>query len=384
MNGSNTPSPPGRFRRALGRVVGSSTCSDNRASDASNAAWLSTDSPGAHRPGIRNSHGHRTQHSAVNLLPDFNFSQRPLSEELSQDDGPAEHDGNDFMEASKYIAGTGNITYLPGQVDRQADISASANFNSPIFALARDAWVFARMLPYIPQIFFPLSTNEPTHEFYPSSRNVMAKVAIALASIIEVVLLLAFPIFLFLPLPPLLLIAGVLAISGFIWLLMWHTQGADVIMSRMDIVQDPDSGQTADLRPIGPGHFKNERWLFLNGIMTGGIDLQKNIDAIARVFGRPVLGIHNKTYGFLADVIECAIQRCLSYPTRDGRIAYEAVKASILDPEVHRIVLIAHSQGGIEASLVLDRLLTELPQDLVSKLVGMISRRSSILSPPSN
>ena len=75
------------------------------------------------------------------------------------------------------------------------------------------------------------------------------------------------------------------------------------------------------------------------------------------------------SYGLIGDLIECLIQHCFSYNTMDVRVAFDHVKACLADPSVEKVVLIAHSQGGIIASLVLDKLFTDLPSDSTSKLV---------------
>lgn len=89
---------------------------------------------------------------------------------------------------------------------------------------------------------------------------------------------------------------------------------------------------------------------------------------MAITFKRPVLGIHNRTWGIIFDIVECLIQRNFSYATSDVRIAYKIVKNALYDPAKSKVVLILHSQGGIEGGLVLDWLLQEIPQDLLSKL----------------
>ena len=78
------------------------------------------------------------------------------------------------------------------------------------------------------------------------------------------------------------------------------------------------------------------------------------------------LTIHS--YGLPADILECLVQRCFSYKTKDVRIAYSYVKAVLVDPTVKKVVLIGHSQGGLIASLVLDELFSELPTSCMSKL----------------
>lgn len=113
----------------------------------------------------------------------------------------------------------------------------------------------------------------------------------------------------------------------------------------------------------------HERWIFVNGICAGTRWLQENLDMIATVFGRPVVGVHNRTYGIVLDLVECLVQRDFGYMTADIRIAHNAIKTTLLDPDVHRVVLLAHSQGGIIISAALDALsYSDLPVEAWDKL----------------
>ena len=132
------------------------------------------------------------------------------------------------------------------------------------------------------------------------------------------------------------------------------------------IVHSKTSDATAELASA----HQDERWLFVNGILTGHSGLQNNIDRLALTFGRHVVGIHNQSYGLTSDMLECLIQRSLSFNTMDVRITYESVKAYLLESTVKKVVLIAHSQGGIIVSMVLDHLFAELPESAISKLVS--------------
>ncbi|KAI0104312.1 hypothetical protein GGR51DRAFT_230511 [Nemania sp. FL0031] len=119
--------------------------------------------------------------------------------------------------------------------------------------------------------------------------------------------------------------------------------------------------------PALPEH-RHEQWIFLNGVAVGETWLKSNINRLALTFKRPVLGIHNRTTGIIFDVIECLIQRNFSYATGDVRLAYKILKETLYNPQYSKVVFILHSQGGVEGGLVLDWLLQELPQDLLSKL----------------
>ena len=96
----------------------------------------------------------------------------------------------------------------------------------------------------------------------------------------------------------------------------------------------------------------------VNGIATSASGLQLVLDELHGVFHRRVTGIHNKTYGIWWDLVECLLQRDLLWPTADVRVGYQvsrykrslliqAICTHIRDPKKKKVVLIAHSQGGI-------------------------------------
>ncbi|KAK4664898.1 uncharacterized protein QC763_508620 [Podospora pseudopauciseta] len=115
---------------------------------------------------------------------------------------------------------------------------------------------------------------------------------------------------------------------------------------------------------------EGEVWIFINGVAAGEHWMKSNLNRLAVTFKRPILGIHNKTAGILFDVVECCIQRnwqC-KYATKDVRVCYRIIKEKLYDPQNTKVVFILHSQGGIQGSLIIDWLLQELPQDILSKL----------------
>ena len=74
------------------------------------------------------------------------------------------------------------------------------------------------------------------------------------------------------------------------------------------------------------------------------------------------------SYGILADLGMCLIQRAVLYHDCGSRLTYAYVKAMLVDPTVTKVVLIGHSQGGIIISQVIDDLLAQLPTRTMSKL----------------
>jgi hypothetical protein len=96
--------------------------------------------------------------------------------------------------------------------------------------------------------------------------------------------------------------------------------------------------------------------------------MRANLKRVAKTFRRPILGVHNRSYGILFDVVESCLQRTLSYPTLDIRTAYEKIHELLQDPDVSKLVLIAHSQGAIEAGMVLDWCFATVPHANIAKV----------------
>lgn len=72
--------------------------------------------------------------------------------------------------------------------------------------------------------------------------------------------------------------------------------------------------------------------------------------------------------GIIFDVLECIIQRDLNYATTDIRQSYAALVRILADDNVHKAVLIVHSQGAIEGGLVLDWLYASVSAAQLRKL----------------
>ena len=96
--------------------------------------------------------------------------------------------------------------------------------------------------------------------------------------------------------------------------------------------------------------------------------LQRSCENLASTFQRPVIGVHNRSYGAILDLIECLIQRSFHYETQDVRVAEASLQDMLEDESVKKVVVIAHSQGGLIVSLVLDRLYSIVPAHLFAKL----------------
>jgi len=77
---------------------------------------------------------------------------------------------------------------------------------------------------------------------------------------------------------------------------------------------------------------------------------------------------HIVSYGNLFDLIQCLIERELQYYTEDTRNGYAIVKRTLEDPQYDKVVLILHSQGGIQGSLIIDKLVGNLSEEYIHKL----------------
>ncbi|KAL8947282.1 MAG: hypothetical protein Q9222_006419 [Ikaeria aurantiellina] len=249
-----------------------------------------------------------------------------------------------------------NIKFVPPQMGSVTNYTTRALHQGPLWLLLKDTGVLISVFRYLPLVLFPLSTKSDPREKYLRWKSLRDNLTGALLILLETALLILFlPALIFLP--GLLFVLVAILCVFILRLIAWPTQGPRIVHSTMDAETYKSSQQ-----------HPHEQWIFINGICTGYSGLQENVDRIALLFGRNVLGIHNQSYGFLSDLMECLLQRCLSYDTLDVRIAYEYVKSYLTNPDVEKVVLIGHSQGGIIVSMVLDHLFPELPAEIMGKL----------------
>lgn len=87
--------------------------------------------------------------------------------------------------------------------------------------------------------------------------------------------------------------------------------------------------------------------------------LKSNLERLSLTFRRPVIGVHNRTNGIIFDLMQCIVERNFCYATADVRNAYALIKDRLIAEKHKKVVLILHSQGGIEGGLILDWLLSE-------------------------
>ena len=149
------------------------------------------------------------------------------------------------------------ISYIPPQMDPLAGSSTRAARQSPLRLMIQDVGVLVTMLPYLPYIFLPVKTKDPSSECYPSLEGVRDILVQGWLFIMEASLLLMSP-FVLLVLPGALSLLAIAMCYLTVYLATWPLEGPDVTYSDMDEKTEALAEQHRD-----------ERWLFINGTATG-------------------------------------------------------------------------------------------------------------------
>jgi len=127
----------------------------------------------------------------------------------------------------------------------------------------------------------------------------------------------------------------------------------------------------------GVSTFPDERWFFINGIMTNADLARINAAYLAHLFHRPLTVIQNATDSAFVDLFECAIGKGFKNdPDSDDRKtmteaawrATAAILEAINAPQTQRVVVIAHSQGTIITANVLRAVAKALRSELAGQL----------------
>ncbi|OBT69096.1 hypothetical protein VE03_01395 [Pseudogymnoascus sp. 23342-1-I1] len=227
--------------------------------------------------------------------------------------------------------------------------------SSPWQLLRSDFITFLHLLPSIFSIITPWRPWPSTFydELHPSPGNLFSLLNHTILFATQSIFILSTPLWLLFPLW--LIALYILAFTALNKLFCYLLNGSSSTFS----------SNPAVLRQLGA--HADEEWIFINGVGVGSHWMQSNIDRLSLTFQRPVRGAHNRTAGILFDVIECLIERTFDYCTTDVRVCYEILRVAMLSP-VSKVVLILHSQGGIQGGLIVDWLLEQLSQEKLSKL----------------
>ncbi|KAH7124063.1 hypothetical protein B0J11DRAFT_568956 [Dendryphion nanum] len=265
-----------------------------------------------------------------------------------------------------------SVKLVPSQSGKPAE-SPLPYTGNPLYLCWYDVLLFWRCSWSVVGIVLPLSPWPcgPLDELYPSIQNLICLALHGFLIVLQVLFLASLPILVAFPVgTAFIYVAAVMVVNFSVsWLLNGHDS---VHRSKVHLGND---AQEHD----------DEFWIYLNGVSVGQVTspflrvclnslgtrkhwLQGNLDRLALTFRRPITGVHNRTYGIIFDLIQCIIERNFCYATFDVRNSYLLIKDCLLQEQHKKVILILHSQGGIEGSLILDWLLSELPHDLLQKL----------------
>ncbi|KAK0725340.1 hypothetical protein B0H67DRAFT_482592 [Lasiosphaeris hirsuta] len=219
--------------------------------------------------------------------------------------------------------------FLGSQVGDKSVINYSYT-DMPWRLIAWDVYYFFKFIWALPHILVPMRPTDSDHlaELSFTRGNIFCIAVHIVLCVLQLGFIAAIPALILLPIWTAIIALGV-------FFLVNHGLCALINSENVEYNSDPQYA------PALPEH-AHEQWIFINGVAVG--------------------------YGIIFDVVECLVQRNLGYATTDVRVCYRIIKEKLYNPRYSKVVFILHSQGAIEGSLILDWLLQELPQDLLSKL----------------
>lgn len=150
-----------------------------------------------------------------------------------------------------------NVSFIPAQMDGFASTSTEAARETPLRLILQDAGVLIQNIRYLPWIILPFKTSDSSAELYMSLSHARDNLIQCWLFFMEVVLLLlAVPATLFLP-------VWIAILAAFLCCLVVRAiclplEGSRVVHSEM--------GREATM---ASKQHESERWLFINGCMTG-------------------------------------------------------------------------------------------------------------------
>jgi hypothetical protein len=249
------------------------------------------------------------------------------------------------------------VDFYGSQVDNPTVINYSYT-DKPSRLLLWDVYYFFYYIWALPYIILPWKPFDSGHlsELAPTRGNLWCVFIHVILAILQLAMIVC--------LPPVALVLPLWTTLAIVAVFVGVNTGLCTLINAKEVLfySNPEYAAPNQKK------FAHEQWIFLNGVACGEHWMKSCLDRLALTFGRPIIGVHNRTDGVIFDVVECLIQRNLGYATNDVRVCYRIIKEKLYNPQYSKIVFILHSQGGIEGGLVLDWLLQELPQNLLSKL----------------
>ncbi|KAL4780369.1 hypothetical protein BJX76DRAFT_364364 [Aspergillus varians] len=251
--------------------------------------------------------------------------------------------------------------------------------SNPFRWLSEDIGSVFRLSSLLPRIFLPLSPfrSGALDELYPSLSNLRDITLHIILILIQVFLIISLP-FAFITLWPVPFVVHIVFYGVFVFVTAVVVRLLNGRPTGRSLIGVPTSRH--------PVNDERELWFFINGIATGydittttttTLPAEQNLGLTpthppahtgTNQTSTPSQKYSAGSRGFLLDLLECLIQRDLDYKTEDIRKGRAQLRAALAAPSTKKVVLIAHSQGGIIASSILDWLFSELGPVELSKL----------------
>jgi len=96
--------------------------------------------------------------------------------------------------------------------------------------------------------------------------------------------------------------------------------------------------------------------------------MQQHLSRISQTFSRPIIGIHNRTYGPIIDMMMPTLMSMMNINSSSCVAFHTQLRDAMLNHSCQKVVVIAHGTGAAMLSQVMDRMLCDMPLDIMSKL----------------
>lgn len=173
------------------------------------------------------------------------------------------------------------------KTDRESNntggVSARARY-TPIMLFRNDILLVLKNIAFFPGIVYPFWTANERGELYLlSPQNTFS---IAIHAVFAGVGFLGFAV-----------LGSWIFLHSAIWIIILGAYLCVVTLLSSILSKGLQEGKKIKSRVVlnEPTKFTDEKWFFVNGIMTGHLATQNAVDEISRRFQRPVVGIQNNT-----------------------------------------------------------------------------------------
>lgn len=100
----------------------------------------------------------------------------------------------------------------------------------------------------------------------------------------------------------------------------------------------------------------NNCYIFINGILSNESIVFNNKKNLENFLNKPINILHNSSNSLLMDLFEAFIGKETDILTEPSKLALSTIITKLLDDNINKVIIIAHSQGTIIISNVIKRL----------------------------